>query len=114
MRGAPDFIGVLLGEQSGSTDVDCDCPEAITAARGLLPETGLIFGRESQPFSHYLYPSDPPLQTQQFHDPLDHATLIELRRYPQTEQLGCRPSFRHASTKLVSGFVSSKGSILRR
>ena len=72
-------IGVLLGDQYGSTDIDCDCPEAITAARGLLPETGLIFGRESKPFSHYLYRSDPPLQTQQFHDPLDHATLIELR-----------------------------------
>ncbi|MEJ7605648.1 MAG: hypothetical protein WKF37_05145 [Bryobacteraceae bacterium] len=34
--------------------MDCDCPEAITAARELLPETGLIFGRQSKPFSHFL------------------------------------------------------------
>jgi hypothetical protein len=49
------------------------------AARALLPETGLIFGRQSKPFSHYLYRSDPPVRTVQFHDPLDHATLIKLR-----------------------------------
>jgi len=78
-NGAAQNIGLLLGDKFGSTDVDCDCPEAITAARELLPETGLIFGRQSKPFSHYLYRSDPPVRTQQFHDPLDHATLIELR-----------------------------------
>jgi Bifunctional DNA primase/polymerase, N-terminal len=38
-------IGVLLGDKYGSIDVDCDCPEAIRAARELLPETGLIFGQ---------------------------------------------------------------------
>jgi P4 family phage/plasmid primase-like protien len=75
----PQNIGVLLGDKYGSTDVDCDCPEAITAARELLPETGMIFGRQSKPFSHYFYRSDPPVRTQQFHDPLDKATLIELR-----------------------------------
>ena len=80
-------IGVLLGDQYGSTDVDCDCPKAIWAARGLLPETGLIFGRESKPYSHYLYRSDPPLQTQQFHDPLDHATLIESSEVEQGQRL---------------------------
>lgn len=57
-------IGVLLGDSYGSTDVDCDCPEAITAARELLPETGLIFGRQSKPFSHHLYRTDPPVRTQ--------------------------------------------------
>jgi hypothetical protein len=75
----PQNIGVLLGDKFGSTDVDCDSPEAITAGRELLPETGLIFGRQSKPFSHYLYRSDPRVRTQQFSDPLDHATLIELR-----------------------------------
>lgn len=59
-------IGVLLGDRHGSTDVDCDCAEAITAARQLLPETNLIFGRQSKPFSHFLYRSDPPVRTAQF------------------------------------------------
>jgi len=81
-------IGVLLGDKFGSTDVDCDCTEAITAARELLPETGLIFGRRSKPFSHYLYRTDPPVRTQQFHDPLDHATLIELRGLPSDGSIG--------------------------
>jgi P4 family phage/plasmid primase-like protien len=72
-------IGVLLGDRFGSVDVDCDCREAIAAARELLPETGLIFGRTSKPFSHFLYRSDPPVHTERFHDPLDRATLIELR-----------------------------------
>src|SRR5437660_10586046 len=59
-------VGVLLGDKFGSTDVDCDCPEAITAARELLPETGMIFGRQSKPFSHFFYRSDPPVGTTQF------------------------------------------------
>ena len=73
-------IGVLLGDRFGSTDVDCDCPEAIAAARELLPETGLIFGRRSKPFSHYLYRSDPPVRTEQFHDPLDGKTDHRIAR----------------------------------
>jgi hypothetical protein len=78
-NGTQQNIGVHLGDKFGSTDVDCDCPEAITAARGLLPETGLIFGRQSRPFSHFFYRSDPPVRTEQFIDPLDHSTLAELR-----------------------------------
>jgi P4 family phage/plasmid primase-like protien len=78
-NGASQNIGVLLGDKYGSADVDCDCPEAITAARELLPETGLIFGRQSKPFSHFFYRSDPPLRTLQFIDPLDHSTIVELR-----------------------------------
>jgi P4 family phage/plasmid primase-like protien len=78
-NGEPQNIGLHLGDKYGSADVDCDCPEAITAARELLPETGLIFGRRSKPFSHFFYRSDPPLRTSQFVDPLDHGTLVELR-----------------------------------
>jgi putative DNA primase/helicase len=78
-NGASQNIGVLLGDKFGSTDVDCDCPEAITAARELLPETGLIFGRQSKPFSHFFYRSDPPARTVRFIDPLDQSTLVELR-----------------------------------
>lgn len=78
-NGKPQNIGLHLGDKYGSADVDCDCAEAITAARDLLPETGMIFGRQSKPFSHFFYRSDPPARTEQFHDPLDHKTLIELR-----------------------------------
>jgi hypothetical protein len=75
-NGTQQNIGLLLGDNFGLTDVDCDCHEAITAARVLLPETGLIFGRESKPFSHHFFRTDPPVRTQQFHDPLDRATLL--------------------------------------
>ena len=78
-NGASQNIGVLLGDNFGSTDVDCDCPEAIAAARELLPETGLIFGRQSKPFSHFFYRSDPPVRTAQFIDPMDQSTIVELR-----------------------------------
>ena len=78
-NGGAQNIGLLDGDAFGSADVDCDCPEAITAARELLPETGMIFGRQSKPFSHHFYRTDPPLRTQQFHDPTDKAMLIELR-----------------------------------
>jgi hypothetical protein len=54
-NGAAQNIGILLGDRYGSTDVDCDCSQAIAAAGELLPETGLIFGRQSKPLSHYLY-----------------------------------------------------------
>lgn len=88
LSGAPQNIGLLLGDKYGSTDVDCDCPEAITAARKLLPDTGLIFGRQSKAFSHYLYRTDPPVRTQQFRDALDHATLIELRGLSSDGSIG--------------------------
>ena len=54
-------------------------PRGHFAARLLLPETGLIFGRQSKPFSHFLYRSDPPIVTKRYVDPLDHKTLVELR-----------------------------------
>jgi hypothetical protein len=44
--------------------------------------------RHSKPFSHYLYRLDPPVQTQQFRDPLDHATLIELRGLSSDRSIG--------------------------
>src|SRR4051794_5022065 len=87
-NGKPQNIGLHLGDKYGSTDVDCDCPEAIVAARELLPETGMIFGRQSKPFSHFFYRSDPPVRTTQFHDPLDHKTLIELRGLSSDGSIG--------------------------
>ena len=103
-NGAPQNIGVLLGDKFGSTDVDCDCAEAITAARELLPETGLIFGRQSKPFSHYFYRSDPALRTAQFLDPLDRSTLVELRGLSSGGSIGLQtvvPPSTHQSGEQV-------------
>lgn len=36
-------------------DVDLDCPEAVRAARYCLPPTGMMWGRSSNPRSHYGY-----------------------------------------------------------
>ena len=47
------------------------CLDAITAARELLSESGLIFGRKSERFSHYFYRSDPPVTKLQFVHPFD-------------------------------------------
>jgi P4 family phage/plasmid primase-like protien len=87
-NGTSQNIGVLLGDKFGSTDVDCDCPEAITAARELLPETGIIFGRQSKPFSHFFYRSDPPARTMQLFDPLDQSTIVELRGLKSDGSIG--------------------------
>src|SRR4051812_14992432 len=47
-------IGLLCGDPSdGLIDVDADAPEAIEAARLLLPSTGIRHGRPSKPHSHF-------------------------------------------------------------
>lgn len=51
-----DGIAGKCGEPSGwRVDVDCDCVEAVAAARLLLPTTELIHGRPSKLDSHYWY-----------------------------------------------------------
>jgi putative DNA primase/helicase len=103
-------IGLLLGDRFGSTDVDCDCPEAMTAARELLPETGMVFGRQSKPFSHYFYRSDPPVHTAQFRDPLDRSMIVELRGLSSDGSVGLQtvvpPSVHEAgeSIQFETGF----------
>jgi hypothetical protein len=79
-------IGVLLGEPSGGlVDVDLDCPEARRAAPHLLPDTGMVGGRESASDSHYFYVADaPPAKaSERFLDPCipqrDKNLLLELR-----------------------------------
>jgi P4 family phage/plasmid primase-like protien len=103
-NGASQNIGVLLGDKFGSADVDCDCLEAITAARELLPETGLIFGRQSKPFSHFFYRTDPPARTAQFTDPLDQSTIVELRGLSSDGSVGLQtvvPPSIHETGELV-------------
>jgi putative DNA primase/helicase len=116
-NGASQNIGVLLGDKFGSADVDCDCPEAITAARELLPETGLIFGRQSKPFSHFFYRSDPPAHTAQFIDPLDQSTLVELRGLSSDGSIGLQtvvPPSVHETGELIrfeKGFEGTPANI---
>lgn len=69
-------IGVLLGEPSRHlVDIDLDCPEAINAARELLPATRR-FGRPSAMDSHYLYFCE-GAETLKFQH--NKAMLVELR-----------------------------------
>ena len=72
-------IGVLDGDEYGSADADLDCLEAITAGSFFLPETKLIFGRQSKPRSHYFFRCDPPVPSKKYLDPTDGKTLCELR-----------------------------------
>src|ERR1035441_1556075 len=76
---SPQNIGVLLGDDRGSADVDLDCPEALAVAPEFLPDTGLKFGRESKPASHWFYFCDPPIRSRKFADPVDKHMIVELR-----------------------------------
>jgi Protein of unknown function (DUF3987)/Bifunctional DNA primase/polymerase, N-terminal len=88
-NGQPQNIGVVLGPTSNDlTDVDLDCPEAITLAPQALPTTDAIFGRTSAPASHWLYrtklasSSEDEKATFQFKDPTrptDDAMILEVR-----------------------------------
>ncbi len=78
-NGAQQNIGVLLGEPYGAADLDLDCPEAITAAASLAPDTGLKFGHASKPASHWFYRCDPPIPSKKYIDPGDGKGLVELR-----------------------------------
>jgi hypothetical protein len=87
-NGAPSNLGVILGDSYGTADVDLDCSEAIAAAPELLPETAMIFGRQSKPASHYFYRSDPPTRSKRFLDPVTKACLVELRCQKSDGQVG--------------------------
>ena len=75
-NGQAQNVGIILGDEYGSADVDLDCPEAIAAAAMLLPETHLIFGRPSKPASHYFYRVAPPSVPSSI---LIHYTWIVMR-----------------------------------
>ena len=78
-NGAPQNIGVLLGEASnGLIDCDLDCPQALALADSMLPKTQAVFGRKSTPQAHRLYRCAAIERTQQFKD-IDGSMLVELR-----------------------------------
>src|SRR5262249_17723554 len=83
-RGRLLNVGLLLGDRSGGlVDGDLDAPQAVAAARFLMPETGWISGREGKPASHYWYVvADPPAKASDaWRDPLlkKNNKLLELR-----------------------------------
>lgn len=103
-NGTPQNIGVLLGDDYGSTDVDCDCTEAIDLAKVFLPDTGMVFGRNSKPASHYLFRSDPPITSKTFKDPTNDKMLIELRCRKRDGTIGLQtvvPPSTHESGEAV-------------
>ena len=72
-------IGIVLGDNSGGlVDIDLDCKEAIRMASDFLPDTGMKFGRESAPASHWIYQVDEPGSTKQFSPPGD-GMIVEYR-----------------------------------
>jgi predicted P-loop ATPase len=78
-NGGKQNVGVLLGDRYGSADVDLDATEALSVAHAFLPHTGMIFGHQSKPASHWIYRCDPPVRTRQFKDPINKSMLVELR-----------------------------------
>ncbi len=85
--GAPSNIGLLLGDGHGAGDVDLDCSEAVRAATFFLPETGMIFGRDSNPRSHWIYLVDPAQPTRAFKD-TDGKTIAEFRCQSKKGEIG--------------------------
>ena len=103
-NGVPSNIGIILGDDYGTTDIDLDCSEALATAGELLPETAMIFGRQSKPASHYFYRADPPVRSKRFLDPIDKACLVELRCQKSDGTLGLQtvvPPSIHPSGELI-------------
>jgi hypothetical protein len=76
-NGDPTNIGVLTGTPSGGlVDVDIDSPDALKFAPHFLPQTNCIFGRLSNPQSHWLYRVDDVGGYESF---LGDTMLIEVR-----------------------------------
>jgi uncharacterized protein (DUF927 family) len=87
-NGAQQNIGILLGDERNTTDVDCDCEQAISAARTLLPTTKFVFGRNSKPSSHYFFLCDSPVTAKRYKDPVSKSTIVELRGQKTDRTIG--------------------------
>jgi len=102
-NGQPQNIGLILGV-GGLTDVDLDAPEAVEAARELLPPTPFRYGRQSKPASHAMYACDPVPATRQYKCPLTGASLCELRGLSRRGESGAQsvvPPSTHPSGELI-------------
>ena len=99
-NGVTQNVGVVLGLCSGGlADVDLDCPQALRVASALLPGTGSVFGRVGKPWSHRLYSvgtidvetgafQPGRCASEKLQDPIDGATLVELRGDPADPERG--------------------------
>jgi AAA domain-containing protein/bifunctional DNA primase/polymerase-like protein len=98
-------IGILTGEPSGGlVDVDCDAPEARAAAAELLPATGLLSGRMSNPASHYWYRITGELPvTTKFSD-------VVANRPSPPDPLSSKETGNHTPTTTAPGDVAAAGS----
>jgi len=103
--GTPANIGLVLGDDYGTTDIDLDCAEAIGAAPELLPDTRMIFGRASKRASHYFFRADPPVKSRRYLDPISKACLVELRCQKSDGTIGLQtvvPPSEHPSGEAVT------------
>ena len=92
-----DGIALKLGEPSGwLVDVALDCPEAVEAAKLLMPDTGLRSGRPGKLSSH-LWFRCPDIKTTQFTD--TGAMLVEIR---STGGYTCVPPSTHPSGDVLA------------
>ncbi len=74
----PQNIGIVLGDNSGGLiDIDLDCPEALELAPSFLPDTGMIFGRDSNRKSHWIYRVTGNSESKRFQS--NEGTLLEIR-----------------------------------
>jgi putative DNA primase/helicase len=72
-------VGVVLGDQSGGLlDIDLDDEIAVRIAHHFLPSTEMVFGRNSNPKSHFVYTVKDCGDVRQFKHP-DYGTIVEYR-----------------------------------
>jgi len=93
-------VGFRTGtEGNGVHDVDLDCPEAVQLAPSFLPTTSWIFGRPSNPRSHYVYKvTDGSTPTKKLTD-VNGEVLVELRG--DRSKTTAPPSFKEADREYV-------------
>ncbi len=73
-------VGILTGAASeGLVDVDLDGPYTIEAGALILPETGMVTGRDSRPESHRFYRVAGDTETVKFLHPRYKTMLVEFR-----------------------------------
>jgi putative DNA primase/helicase len=81
--GGPQNVGLLLGAPSGGiADVDIDSTEARKAWLYFAPQTDLVWGRPSNPSSHWIYRVTPHAPIKKWRDPTlngETSMLVELR-----------------------------------
>lgn len=92
-------LSIVLGENSGGlVDIDVDHEPLLRAAELLLPETGVVFGRKSNPDSHRIYQVASSGSTEKF-QLKGLGTLVE---YRATGASTVFPSSVHFSGEQVS------------